>query len=78
MSIVVEVEEVESMDYLGEARPRGKDIETLMSQEPRISVSEANAPVDSSDSSSQWSDNVPVPGPYTYHIQDIHSQQSTQ
>jgi hypothetical protein len=31
MSMVVEVEEVESIDYLGEARPRGKDIETLMS-----------------------------------------------
>jgi hypothetical protein len=44
---------------------------------PRIPVSEANAPVDSSGSSSQWIDDVPVPGPYTYHIPDIHNQQPT-
>jgi hypothetical protein len=31
----------------------------------RISVSEANAPVESSGSFSQWIDDVPVPGPYT-------------
>jgi hypothetical protein len=43
----------------------------------RIIVSEANAPVDSSDSSSQWTDDLPIPGPYTYHIPDIHSQQPT-
>jgi hypothetical protein len=42
---------------------------------PRILVSEA--PVDSSGSSSQWIDNVSVPGSYTYHIPNIHSQQPT-
>jgi hypothetical protein len=31
----------------------------------RISVSEANAPVESSGSFSQWIDDVPIPGPYT-------------
>jgi hypothetical protein len=35
MSMVVEVGEVESWDCLGEPRPRGKGLETLMSQEPR-------------------------------------------
>jgi hypothetical protein len=38
MSMMVKVgeeEEVESRDCLGEPRPRGKDLETLMSQEPR-------------------------------------------
>jgi hypothetical protein len=39
MSMVVEVGEeegdVESRDCLGEPRPRGKDLETLMPQEPR-------------------------------------------
>jgi hypothetical protein len=39
MSMVVEVgeeeREVESMDCLGEPRPRGKGLETLMPQEPR-------------------------------------------
>jgi hypothetical protein len=37
MSMVVEVgeEEVESMDCLLEPHPRGKDLETLMPQEPR-------------------------------------------
>jgi hypothetical protein len=35
---------------------------------PRISVSDANALVGSSDSSFQWFDYVPVPDPYTYHI----------
>jgi hypothetical protein len=44
---------------------------------PRISTNEANAPVDSSGSSSQWIDDVPIPDPYTYHIPDIHSQQPT-
>jgi hypothetical protein len=44
---------------------------------PRISVSEANASVDSSGSSSQWTDDLPIPDPYTYHIPDIHSQQPT-
>jgi hypothetical protein len=43
----------------------------------RIPVSEANALIDSSDSSSQWIDDVSVPGPYTYHIPDIHNQQPT-
>jgi hypothetical protein len=43
----------------------------------RILVSEANALLDSSSSSSQWSDDLPIPGPYTYHISDIHSQQPT-
>jgi hypothetical protein len=33
--------------------------------------------VDSSDSSSQWIDDLPIPSPYTYHIPDIHSQQPT-
>jgi hypothetical protein len=44
---------------------------------PRISVSEANAPMDSSTSSSQWTDDLPIPVPYIYHISDIHSQQPT-
>jgi hypothetical protein len=35
MSMVVEVGEVESMDCLGESRPRGKGLETLMPQEAR-------------------------------------------
>jgi hypothetical protein len=39
MSMVVEVgeeeREVESRDYLGEPRPRGKGLETLMPQEQR-------------------------------------------
>jgi hypothetical protein len=39
----------------------------------RIPSSQANAPVDSSGSSSQWIDDVPVPDPYIYHIPDIHS-----
>jgi hypothetical protein len=34
MSMVVEVGEVESRDDLGEPRPRGKVLETLMPQEP--------------------------------------------
>jgi hypothetical protein len=44
---------------------------------PRIPVSEANTPVDSSGSSSQWIDDLPIPDPYKYHIPDIHSQQPT-
>jgi hypothetical protein len=44
---------------------------------PRIPVSEANAPVDSSGSSSQWIDDLPIPDQYTYHMSDIHSQQPT-
>jgi hypothetical protein len=44
---------------------------------PRISVSEANALVDSSTSSSQWTDDLPITGSYTYYISDIHSQQPT-
>jgi hypothetical protein len=44
---------------------------------PRIPVSEANTLVDSSGSSSQWTDDLFIPGPYTYHISDIHSQQPT-
>jgi hypothetical protein len=43
----------------------------------RIPVSEANAPVDSSSSSSQWINDFPIPVPYTYHILDINSQQPT-
>jgi hypothetical protein len=35
MSMVMKVGEVESRDFLGEARPKGKDLETLMLQEPR-------------------------------------------
>jgi hypothetical protein len=35
MSMAVEVGEVESRDGLGEPRPRGKGLETLMLQEPR-------------------------------------------
>jgi hypothetical protein len=38
----------------------------------RILVSEANASVDSSASSSQWTDDLSIPDPYTYHISDIH------
>jgi hypothetical protein len=45
---------------------------------PRILVSETNALIDIFGSSSQWIDNIPVPGPYIYHIADIHSQQPTQ
>jgi hypothetical protein len=37
----------------------------------RIPVSEANAPVDSFSSSSQWIDDFSIPVPYTYHILDI-------
>jgi hypothetical protein len=44
---------------------------------PRIPVSETNALVDSSGSSSQWTDDLPIPGPYTYHISNIHSHQPT-
>jgi hypothetical protein len=43
----------------------------------RIPASEANTPVDSFGSSSQWIDDVPVPDSYTYHIPDIQSQQPT-
>jgi hypothetical protein len=39
----------------------------------RILVSEANASVDSSVSSSQWTDDLSIPVSYTYHISDIHS-----
>jgi hypothetical protein len=42
----------------------------------KISISESNALVDSFDSSSQLIGNVPVPDLYTYHMPDIHSQQS--
>jgi hypothetical protein len=31
--------------------------------------------MDSSGSSSQWTDDLSIPNPYTYHISDIHSQQ---
>jgi hypothetical protein len=48
-----------------------------VSTSPRIPISEANALVDSSGSSSQWIDDLPIPGPYTYHISDIHNQQPT-
>jgi hypothetical protein len=41
---------------------------------PRILISETNALVDSSGSSSQWTDDLPIPVSYTYHIPDIHSQ----
>jgi hypothetical protein len=44
---------------------------------PRIPISEANAPIDSSGSSSHWIDDVPVPSQYTYHILNRHSQQPT-
>jgi hypothetical protein len=40
---------------------------------PIILVSETNAPVDSFDSSSQWTDDLPIPDPYTYHIPNIQS-----
>jgi hypothetical protein len=40
---------------------------------PRILVSEANALIDSSGSSSQWIDDHHIPGLYTYHIPDIYS-----
>jgi hypothetical protein len=35
MGMGVEVGEEESSDYLGESRSRGKDLETLIPQEPR-------------------------------------------
>jgi hypothetical protein len=44
---------------------------------PILPLSQANASIDSSGSSSQWIDDVPVPDPYIYHIPDIHSQQPT-
>jgi hypothetical protein len=40
---------------------------------PRIPSHTANAPVDSSGSSSQWIDDVPITSPYKYHIPDIQS-----
>jgi hypothetical protein len=46
------------------------DVSTLS----RIPISETNALVDSFDSSSQWTDDLAIPSPYTYHITDIHSQ----
>jgi hypothetical protein len=44
---------------------------------PRILSRTANAPADSSGSSSHGIDDVPIPGPYTYHVPDIQSQPST-
>jgi hypothetical protein len=44
---------------------------------PRIPVSMANAPMNSFGSSFQWTDDLSIPGPYTYHILYIHSQQPT-
>jgi hypothetical protein len=44
---------------------------------PRIPSHAANAPVDSSGSSSHWIDDVPITSPYKYHIPDIQSQQTT-
>jgi hypothetical protein len=41
---------------------------------PRIPSHTVNAPVDSSDSSSNWIDDVPITSPYKYHISDIQSQ----
>jgi hypothetical protein len=41
---------------------------------PRIPSHTANAPVDSSGSSSHWIDHVPITSPYKYHIPDIQSQ----
>jgi hypothetical protein len=41
------------------------------SASPRISSHTANAPVDSSVSSSHWIDDVPITSPYKYHIPDI-------
>jgi hypothetical protein len=41
---------------------------------PRIPSHTANAPVDSSGSSSHWIDDVPITSPYKYHIPDIQSQ----
>jgi hypothetical protein len=35
---------------------------------PRISVSDANAPVDSSGSSSQWIDDLSIPGPVDLRV----------
>jgi hypothetical protein len=43
----------------------------------RIASHTANAPVDSSDSSSHWIDDVLITSPYKYHITDIQSQQTT-
>jgi hypothetical protein len=50
-----------------------QDVDHGVPTSSRIPVSEANAPVDSSGSSSQWTDDLPIPGTYTYHIPDIHS-----
>jgi hypothetical protein len=44
---------------------------------PRIPSPTANAPVDSSGSSSQWINDVPITSPYKYHISDIQSEQTT-
>jgi hypothetical protein len=40
---------------------------------PRIPSHTANAPVDSSGSSSHWIDDVPITSPYKYYIPDIQS-----
>jgi hypothetical protein len=44
---------------------------------PRIPSHTANAPVDSSISSSHWIDDVSITSPYKYHILDIQNQQTT-
>jgi hypothetical protein len=55
-----------------------QDVDHGVPTSPRIPVSEANAPVDSSGSSFEWTDDLLILGPYTYRIPDIHSQQPTQ
>jgi hypothetical protein len=49
----------------------------LMSPKKTKMLSEANDLMDSSGSSSQWTDDLPIPASYTYHIIDIHNQQPT-
>jgi hypothetical protein len=40
----------------------------------RIPSHTTNAPIDSSGSSSQWIDDVPITSPYKYYVPDIQSQ----
>jgi hypothetical protein len=37
----------------------------------RMPTDSDNAPVDSFGSSTQWTDDLPIPGPYSYHIPDV-------
>jgi hypothetical protein len=43
----------------------------------RISSGKGKEPADSSESSTQWTGDIPVPGPYHYNIPDAHNQPPT-